>query len=268
MTNSTKKMNFKSLSMPQKFNFFEDYNNSPLISLKKNSLNTFLREIILDSSENNNIRKKALTTFIDYVALGKIKKRQALSLLIDEWSNNSDLFLDLQRLKDLFLFYNEEETEIEGIYNQYLNEAETELVSESFFNLGLINMQKGLTCEEKENSLIFLEKSKTYFSKSNEIIENRTDAQFYNLTVSIIIDNLTGYKKVVQQNLRRIAKILFNIDAFSFGYTIDSFYIGFYRVLNSLDKIEQENPNNWLDFRSSLNELFTQLSSPKTNSTT
>ncbi|MEZ7498174.1 hypothetical protein QO200_05415 [Flavobacterium sp. Arc3] len=249
---------FKKLKLSEKFDFFERNQNSTLESLEGTSLNTFLKEIILDNEENNNIRKNALQTYINYTLLGRIKIRQTLTLLIDEWDDNCDLFLKSQRLKDLYLFYNEEEIEIENIYENSLKEEEAELIAESYFNLGLINMQKGFSSTEKVKILAFFEKSSEFFTSSNRIIENRVDSQFYNISILIIIDLIEGSRNILASNLKTLAILLFKKESFSFHYNVNTFHIGFYRVLNSLNIIQLETPNNWLNFRDSLSELYCQ----------
>lgn len=253
---------FKGLTLSEKIYFFEGHNNSTLESLSDKSLNDFLRKIILDNKENVNIRKNALQTYVHYSAIGRIKVRQTLSLLIDEWDNNADVFLKLQRLKDLYLFYNEEETEIETIYQDSLKEeTETELLSESLFNLGLINMQKGFSSIEKEKTILFLEKSKLFFTESNEIIENRIDSKFYKISITIVVDLINGIQNIDSSNLKILASILFEKDAYAFSKNnVNSFHVGFYRVLNTLNIIKQETPNNWLNFRKNLSELYSQYS--------
>jgi hypothetical protein len=253
---------FKGLTLSEKFHFFEGHNNSTLESFSDKYLNDFLRKIILDNKENVNIRKNALQTYVHYTALGRIKVRQTLSLLIDEWDENADVFLKLQRLKDLYLFYNEEETEIETIYQDSLKEEkEKELLSESLFNLGLINMQKGFSSIEKEKTILFLEKSKLFFTESNEIIENRIDSKFYKILITIIVDLINGIQNIDSSNLKILASILFEKDAYTFNKnSINSFHVGFYRVLNTLNIIKKETPNNWLNFRKNLSELYFQYS--------
>jgi hypothetical protein len=258
MLDSINISSFKTLTLSEKFHFFEGTSNKMLESLSNKNLNPFLKEVILDNTENSNIRKNALQTYINYTILGRIKARQALTLLIDEWNDDSDLFLKLQRLKDLYLFYNEEETEIENIYQHSLKVDETELISESFFNLGLINMQKAFSSTEKKETLFFLEKSKIFFTESHGIIENRIDSQFYKISITIIVDLIKGTRNILTSNLKVLATLLFKNEAYSFQYSINTFYIGFYRVLNSLNKIQLETPNNWLNFRESLSKLHYQ----------
>lgn len=260
MHNSINLLNFKSLSLSEKFYFFDCEVNEIIKSSENIDFNILFSKIILDDSENSNIRKRALEIFIECVFLKKIKTRQALNLLLDNWNNNSDLFLKLQRLKDLFFFYDQESNEIETIFKESLNEEETELVSEAYFNLGLINMQKGFLSLTKDETLSYLKESATFFRFSNEFIENRIDAQFYMIIASILTDSMNSQKGNFQHSLKMAANILFKKEAFSQIHPNNPFYLGFYRVLNSVYLIEQENPENWLDYRISLTQLYNQYS--------
>lgn len=260
MCNSINLLIFNFLSLSEKFYFFDCEVNEIINSSENIDFNVLFSKIILDDSENSNIRKRALEIFIECVFLKKIKTRQALNLLVDNWNNNSDVFLKLQRLKDLFFFYDQESIEIETIFKDHLKEEETELISEAYFNLGLINMQKGFLSLTKDETLSYLKESETFFRFSNEFIENRIDAQFYIIIVSILTDSMNSLKGNFQQSLKIAANILFNKEAFSNIHPNNPFYLGFYRVLNSVYLIEQENPENWLDYRISLTQLYNQYS--------
>ncbi|MGL5277257.1 hypothetical protein [Myroides sp.] len=251
---------FRKLTIAEKFDFFDNKVTNLINSNQEFDFNTFLSQIIIDHVENSNIRKRALETFTICVLLKKIKVRQALNLLIDNWNNNSDVFLKLQRIKDLFFFYDQESYEIEMIFREQLYDEETEIISEAYLNLGLINMQKGFLSLTKEETLQYLKESEKFFILSNEFIENRIDAQFYKIIVSILTDSLNNLKGLFQQNLKIAADILFRKEAFSYSQSNNPFYLGFYRVLNSVYLIEQENPENWLDYRHSLNQLYIQYS--------
>ena len=88
----------------------------------------------MDSNENTFVRKNALKLFTDLVFIGRLKTRHALSLLIDDWSPNKDVFLELQRIKDLLLYYeesNEESDDIESIFKAGTENSEAEIVGES-----------------------------------------------------------------------------------------------------------------------------------------
>ncbi|MBJ7880990.1 hypothetical protein [Gelidibacter salicanalis] len=249
-------LEFKTLSTPEKISFLENDFVGSIINLEEKTINSSMREIILDEKENSFVRKIGLELFTDLVVLGKLKIRQGLSLLIDDWIPSSEIFIELQRLKDLYLYYDDSNEEIEIIYQQKLNDSEAELVSESLLNLGLINFQKALTSTSEEECSKALTISESYFIKSYEELENRIDSNFYFKVVSIlgeIINNRWGSAK---EYIRELGNILFQREVFSFDYKLENLQFSFYKILTSLQKLCNKQPNNWLDYRSELDNVY------------
>ena len=203
---------YDELSTSQKFLFFEEGFISAISSVCEKDLNHFLREIIFDSSENTYIRKKALETFVECVIIKRLKVRHALCLLVDDWSFGTEMFLELQRLKELFFFYNEEQGEIERIFINSMSECEAEIISECCHNLGLINMQKSFLSVSRKESIDYLQKSKFFFGNASDIIENRIDSNIFAKSVSIILDIWGGIWGNVEEDLKHIASLLFRKD--------------------------------------------------------
>jgi hypothetical protein len=117
-------------TMPEKFHFFGCNAHIILGSLEERDIYKFLRSVILDETENSNIRKKAIELHTDYILISKLKPRYALDILIESWPQEQDIFLEIRRLKDLFLFYESEPTEIMRIYQLGTNSDELEIQSE------------------------------------------------------------------------------------------------------------------------------------------
>lgn len=260
MFDTTNISKFKSLTVSEKITFFDIEIVATIDELNDQQLYLLLKEIIVDPSENSYIRKRALEVFINCVFLKRIKVRQALSLLIDEWADDDDLFLRLQRLKELFFFYSEGEQEISNIFIGHLKDDETEIASEAYFNLGLIEMQKGFASTNKQTSLDHLYESEKLFKLSNEIIENRIDSEIFKLTVSIIIAAINSLWGNVEASLKELSNLLFKKEANAFSFCNNPFYISFYRALGSLQKIKGESVNSWLDFRRGLTALYAHYS--------
>ena len=119
---------FKTLSTPEKLNFLDDSFVDSIKGLDERTLNVSLRTIILDSDENSYVRKIVLELFTELVVLGKLKTRHAFSLLIDDWNPTTNIFLELQRLKDLLLYYEEsieESEEIESVFKTGIESSES-----------------------------------------------------------------------------------------------------------------------------------------------
>lgn len=253
---------FKKYSTAKKIEFFDSDIQKVARGLTEKELYAFLRATILDKEENSYIRKKALEVFVNCILLKMLKVRHGLSLLIDDWETDAETFLEAQRLKELFLFYDEDDS-VEEIFQEGLTSSEAEISSQCFLNLGLIKMQRGFSSKTKEDCLKQLDESLYYFNKSGQEIENRVDAKIYKRTVLVVIDILKGIWGEVGSNLEVIANLLFRKEVFSFKLEKHSLYSGFYRVLWNLTKIKVEDVSQWLDFRNGLNRLFVQYSEIK-----
>ena len=250
-------------SLTEKFDFFDSGFSRVINSMNDTELNNFLKNIILDNSENSYLRRSAQKVFIECAFLNKIKVRQALSLLIDDWIYTSEVFLEMQRVKDLYFFYDEERDEIEGIFKTYLDDCELEIASEACLNLGLVNMQKGFIAKDFKEIVDYLTKSKDYLNQADRLIENRIDAQYYKIVVSIVTNAILGIKGDFKRQLDNLASLLYKKEVYSFNFKVSSFDLGFYRILHSLFSIEQEIPSKWMDYRHGFNELHAKYAEIK-----
>ena len=169
---------YKAFTISEKFYFFDCNAHEILGSFKESDIYKFLRVIILNEEENPNIRKKAIELHTEYILINKLKPRYALDILIEFWAETQDIFLEVRRLKDLFLFYELEPNDIKKIYQLGTNNDEVEIQSESYFHLGLIYFLSALKSEQSEFKKI-LQDSLSAFEAAFEVIENRIDAEFF-----------------------------------------------------------------------------------------
>jgi hypothetical protein len=241
-------------TISKKFYFFGCEAHEILGSLEERDIYKFLRSIILDERENPNIRKKAIELHTDYILVNRLKPRYALDILIESWTEQQDIFLEVRRLKDLFLFYDSEPSEITKIYQSGTTNNEVEIQSESYFHLGLIYFLSALKSEEtKLNDL--LRNSISAFKSAFEIIENRTDAEFFKTTIDFILDLLEGRKESSDYHLSKLTEILWRRDVLSASELRSPFQISFYKVLLSISKIDKLLQSTWLDYRESFSRL-------------
>lgn len=255
--------NFKTLSTPEKLNFLDDSFVDSIKGLDEKTLNVSLRTIILDSDENSYVRKIVLELFTELVVLGRLKTRHSFSLLIDDWKPSSDIFLELQRLKDLLLYYEEsieESEEIESVFKIGIENSESEIIGQCLFNLGIISLVKALRSTNEEEYKSTLDKSDFYFLKSTEQIENRVDSKFYHKVILILKELLLTKWVSAIQYIKELGNNLFQKELFSFKYDFDNLQYGFYKILNSLQQICIQQPKNWIDYRLELDKVFLHFS--------
>lgn len=252
------KDHFVKKSIPEKIDFLQSSFLNVVEKSSEKKINTLLQKIVLDSSENTYVQKLAIERLMDLIFLDLLKPRHALSILIDTW-DLSDLSLNTIRIKSLYYLCDYEKDEVIKIYEQYLDSEESELVAEAFYHLGLVNMQLGMVSKDKDSSLKALEKSKLEFTSACLIIENRPDAVLMSKIISLTINVLNSVTSTLKEGLKEISEILFKIESYSFNFVNGPYYIGFYRVLNSLVKISEQKPLTWLDFRIGLSSLFQEF---------
>ncbi len=248
---------YNSLSLPQKFHFFGVEAQETFQKLNQKDLAKFLKAVILDQNENANLRKQAIEIHTEYVFIQKLNPRNELTILIDEWSDINDVFLEVRRQKDLFLFYDERgeaAEEIEQIYQASINHTEVEIQAEAYFHLGLIELLKALNSDRNESEHLF-NKSYNYFVSSATRVENRSDAIFFQNVVSIILGILRNNSARIPEHMEILAQILWQRSVLSLTGVISPFEVGFYRALFSITKINLSSPSAWLDFRKGFVEL-------------
>lgn len=254
------KDHFAKINTPEKIDFLQPSFLNVVEKSSEKELNALLQNIVFDETENTYVQRLAIERLMDLIFLNELKPRHALSILIDNW-DSKDLSLNTLRIKSLYYLYDFEEKEVIKIYEQYLSSEESELVAEAFFHLGLVNMQLGMASKDKNTSLNALEKSKLEFTKASLAIENRSDAILMSKIISLTINICNSVTSTLKEGLKEICEILFTIESYSFNFKNGPYYIGFYRVLNSLVNIAEQKPLTWLDFRTGLSSLFKEYAS-------
>ena len=247
---------YQTLSIAEKFSFFLSSPHEDLERLNSIDLSKFLSAIALDQTENSNLRKRAVELHTEYILVKRIKTRRALSLLIDDWNDTQEVFLEVRRLKDLFLFFEEDSDSIREIYEEGKKSREPEIQSESLFRLGLLTFLESLKTCEREKSIVLLTSSAEFFYSSADSTENRVDAEYFCDVSNLLIDLLQHKQRMLPHYMKRLAHRLWNRQVFSLSNSIDPFEVGFYRTLFSLSKIIEIQPSSWLDYRKGFDDLY------------
>lgn len=251
---------FKNLSKPEKIEFSNPENLiSSAMSLTKKEINALFSNIILDSTENSYVRINFLKSFSNLCFLEKIPERQVYSLLIDYWTCDQDIFLEIRRLKELLYFYtpfSEVKDDIESVYKDCLQSNEAEIVGESFYSLGLINFQKALASENYEELKFLLDKSNKYLDKSIEEIENRVDAIFLSKVILIFQELLDKRWSSSSHLMTQASNLLFKYNTYSMGRIDEDIQYHLYLILKAMQNIYNLKPEEWLDIKAELDKIY------------
>ena len=117
----------------------------------------------------------------------------------------------------------------------------------------------------KEQSEIYgyLNISEDHLYQANKLIENRVDAQYYQIVVSVIKDLVSRNTGNLKRSLNNLASILYRKKIYSFDYKENVFELGFYRILSSISKMVENEPSKWLDYPKEFSKLHAQYSEIK-----
>ena len=249
---------FRAYNLPSKIRYF-DQGDDNYTDVNAKDVNRFFVSILQDAKENRYVKQQALKAFLSLVVNEKINSRHALSLLIDNWDENCGLHLNIERLRALYLFFDQDESAINHIYSEGLKDVQGEIVSESCLRLALFELKKALGIDSKTDIISHLENAENYFIKANQIIENRIDASIYSTICKILINILNGDIAQTTTLLAVLSGHLFIFDANSLNAHRPSLFLGLYRLLTNLLAILREEPEDWLNFRDSISRIFFQV---------
>jgi len=170
MARSNLILEFNKRSLQEKIEFFEQHGEALLSHTDGLALYQFLKTVVSDPDANSFVRKKGLELFVNALLIKKIKVRQALTLLIDDWQED-ELFLELERIKALYLVYDQDPNAVTAILQFAQSSEEADLAAEACYRLGLIGFQNALTQPGPENVLAALYISKDLFGQAAVLIE-------------------------------------------------------------------------------------------------
>lgn len=242
-------------SLSEKLYFFDCQQYILIDSWEEKQLVSFLKFFILNQNENKYIIQKALSLFVDFSLLGKISDRQTLNLLVDETNDIEGTFIQLERLKSLFLFYESEANSIIQIFEKNTNNDDIEIKSECLYSLGIIHFW---SANKEINENEFREKieiSIAYFRASCQCTENRIDSLFFQLIAEVVQHAKFTPSFQNESYLRRITQVLWEYRLFSFDDKTIYLKVKIYRIIHNLLRINKQNPSEWLQYKDAFRNL-------------
>ena len=203
---------FRELDLGDRTKIFDATGDDFAASASPTELYNLLKTIILDRDENSYVRKRAIETLTESVFVDRLKPRHGLSVLMDEWGGPDETFVEVQRVKDLFLLYESVESEVEAVFLSALSHPEAEVRSEGSYRIGLTHLQRALQAKEKSEAVGQLQRAKSAFVASHSEIENRIDAQFFLLVCDYLVQLLNGHSDIAEPTLAKLGQIIFEFE--------------------------------------------------------
>lgn len=246
---------YQTWSIPKKLEFFDRREFACIDGWEEKKVISFLKFFILNQNENTYIIRKALSLYIDLTLLERISYRHTLNLLIDGIAHVEDIFIQVDRLRFLLLFYELESNTIIEIFEKNSQHEDAEIRCESLYSLGIIYFLKANKASNENNFELEIKKSINFFRKAHSNYHNRTDALFFLLITEIIQASRINPFFNYDYHLRKIAQTLWNYRLFSLSekelYLKEQVYL----VILNLVKITKEVPSNWLQYKDEFNKL-------------
>lgn len=224
--------------------FFEDFfEKIDTKSISERDLKRFLRQAF--EEESNEFIKKSIIEIISILTFtGEIKKHFILDLLFDINKNDS-CFVVITAIKYLSIFYQNEEEIIDKI-GEFKDSNNADITSEAYYRLAIIEF---FNIDVKESTSIFIDKLyevKGLFETSKKLIENRTDAEFYEHLIEFLClcleeDYLKvekSYQTLLQDILIRKAYSL-DESSFELGYKIFNIITSIYNIHMNVKDVER-----------------------------
>lgn len=250
---------FESLDTPGKIIFFERDSHAFLIDNDSSKVYRFLRKIILTHNENAYVRKKALEQSLKAVLIKKVKIRQVLSMLIDDWDID-ELFLEIERLRFLYLLFEHDTDTVLSILEASKRSEQAELSSEAAYLLAQVDFQNALHGDGPSRIIELLARSRALFEEASLMVENRIDAKIMTLVSTALGQLLMQSLEAAKLSMSQIAQELFKENLVRFGQERSTLYIGFYRALMHVCHVVSERPGEWLHFSDKMNQLYFHFS--------
>lgn len=253
---------FKNLQIFEKIEWLEGFNPDSFSNINSFELKRFFSEIYYCES-NAFIRRKAIHSLVTLTLINKVSYDFTKSFLFEDVVTDTDTFILAARLKYIFLLFGDEDVTFETLI-QNTNCEESEISSEAYYRLGLINMIYRASSNDSVTRLDFLVEAQGNFNRSVSILENRIDAQFF-LNVTQFLKQVIGRQlKSATVFYRKVCETLWKRNIWGWETEKTILENAVFKSLNNLFAMvaSLENEIAWSDYKKEflkLNKYFLDM---------
>ena len=245
---------FSKLNEFNKVNFIDDDCIDIYSKVESKQIISFFRKLFEADEISSYIKIKTIDRIIDLYHAGIIKKRNVLTILLDEWDNKNAL-VEVRRLKRLAYLYDFEKYDImKTLLNESKND-EIEISTEAHYQLGIITLISSIEASDKQSYNEVLEKCNYFFEKAWRYSENRTDAKAFIFIVNALKYLLAGLREEYKNCVNELEKIVNNRVVLTFN---EQHFVEL-KILISLRgavNLINANPIEWVDFRDEISNMY------------
>jgi len=248
---------FSGMEEYEKISFMEDW-----FTVKENVAKTSEKQLkiffrsVLEEEQNGFLLIKSIETLSFLTLINKMRKTSTVDMLLDIETCEKNPFVNTTALKYLTVFYDNDE-DILDVIKTYRDSSNAEISSEAYFQLGLIKFLKTNFDNNILDYLQLIEESQKYFTYSQSLIENRTDAEYFKYITSFIVSLIKKDNQQVETSYRKLLDISFVREAFHFDKSLVVLEYKIHSVLMNLkliiDKINDG--ENWISYFDEFNKL-------------
>ncbi|QPH37886.1 hypothetical protein [Pedobacter endophyticus] len=246
---------FGNLSEDEKADFLDSFFDEGYFqSYSLPALKNLLQSIIVQETKSY-LRQCALEIYSSLVLIGKLSRQTLLGILLEDIEDNSDPFVQISRIRLLFLHY-DASADADQVFEKLSRHLNADVSSEALYRKGLLAFL-AIPQNGTSDFIAGLKFCHSHFFASSSIVENRIDAAYFAAVCDFILSLIAGQQEEYQTLLARCLNLLWRFEIFSNDENLSlSQHLG--QVLSlSVDivkKVSEE--SKWIDYDAELVEVF------------
>lgn len=188
---------------------------------------------LFEHEQNGYLRQRAIEYVSELTLVDVIRYDYTKDFLLEEAKPTGNSFIDITRLKYLFLLYGDDE-ECYQVFEQESHQHDSEIASEACYRAGLVHLLYRVNLTTTNDPVAELHQAKHWFDLAQEQSENRIDAQFFSQTSNFLLALLSLQPQYAEEQYDKLGQLLWERQLWGRLPNADLLE---YRVFNSLSNL-------------------------------
>lgn len=241
---------FTALDVDRRIDWIDSFDLKECTAVGTNHAVKSLFRSIYDGDSNAYIRKRAIECISELTLFNIIRYGFTKDFLLEEILDNEDVFVEVARLKYLFLLYGDDPE----VYSKFVEASQSEfpeIASEAYVRLGLLHFLYKTGGRTDSSILKELEASRSFLHKATAMVENRIDADLFIRVCNYLIALLGGDPLGAENDYYEVVAIFRRRTIWGW---LPGTELVEYSILNALARlrtiaIKSVGQNSWTDYR-------------------